>query len=360
MRRFGLWIVNIIIRISFWFRYRIEVTGLDKVEAYLKKHPGGALFLPNHVAVLIDPLMVAISMWPKYEARPLIVDYMYKIPIFNSVLRMQRALAVPNVDDPKLRVTRERIDQINAQIVEGLKNGDNFHIYPAGRLKNSPLEIIGGASMVYNVVQMYPEVNIILVRAKGLWGSTFSKAYTGNVTPDIGGTIINGIKHVLKNLLFFTPRRRIVVEFEPAPADFPYHTSRRAFNEWLENWYNAPDGMTPQNGKSPGESFIPISLSMWGPVFPEMKKTSKSELAPTISASVQTTVQEILAKITHQSPSDIQPQQMLGMDLGMDSLELVEAVVELQKKYNIEEFPYHDIVSVEQLMQRTTALCRNS
>lgn len=353
MRRFGLWVVNYIIRFAFWFRYRIEVVGIDKVDAFLKKHPGGTLFLPNHVAVLLDPLMIAISMWPQHEARPLIVDYMYKIPLFNSVLRMQNALAVPNMDDPKHRVSREKIEEINNAIVAGLKKGDYFHIYPAGRLKSSPIEILGGASMVYNVVQQYPEVNIILVRAKGLWGSTFSKAYTGNVTPDIAGTIVNGIKTCFKNLLFFTPRRRVVIEFEPAPADFPRKgATKREFNEWLERWYNRPDGLSKQVGDFPGESLVQVSLSRWRDVYPVVKVTAKNGVQAKIPANIEQSVKEVLSEITDKNISEIKPEQSLGCDLSMDSIDLVDAVLILEKKHHIRQFPYHDITTVKELMQK--------
>lgn len=355
MNHFGLWIVDLIIHFAFWFRYRIKVEGLDKVKAMMKEKPGGILFIPNHVAVLIDPLMTAIKLWP-IEARPLIVDYMYKIPVFNTVLTMQNALAVPNVDDPKVRVSRADIDALNEEIIKGLKRGDNFQIYPAGRLKNSNMEVIGGASMVHSIIQKYP-CNVVLVRVKGLWGSSFSKAYTGKVTPDIGATLLNGIKHCLKNLLFFTPRRTVIVEFEPAPADFPYHADRRTFNEYLERWYNRPDGLTEQKGDYPGESLVKVSLSMWGEVYPEQKsKKSEEKLANKVSPEVTASVKARLSQVSGVDVNKINPEQALGCDLGMDSIELVEVVVGLQKDYGIKEFPYHDIVTVNELLVRTETL----
>lgn len=351
MRRLGLWFVNGVIRFAFWFRYRIKVEGLDKVAAMQKKNPAGILFIPNHVAVLIDPLMTAISLWPKYEARPLIVDYMYKIPVFNTVLKAQSAISVPNVDDPKIQVTREQIDAINEQIVEGLKQGDHFQIYPAGRLKSTAKEIVGGASMVHSIVQKYP-CNIVLVRVKGLWGSTFSKAYTG-ATPDIGATLINGIKYCFRNLLFFTPRRDVIVEFEPVPADFPYHADRRTFNAYLERWYNRPDGLSKQVGEYPGESFIKVSLSRWGQVFPQEQMREKEVKEDAIvSPEVAASVAAKLSEVSGLDAKSIHPHQSLGCDLGMDSIQLIEVIIALQKQYKIKEFPYHDIRTVKELMDR--------
>lgn len=356
MRRLGLWIVNYILCIAFWFRYRIEVVGLEKVDVLKKINPAGILFLPNHVAVLLDPLMIAISMWPKYEGRPLIVDYMYKIPVFNTVLRMQNALAVPNVDDPNIRVTRAQVDAINEKIVAGLKKGDNFHVYPAGRLKSSPLEIIGGASMVYSVVKQFPECNIVLVRVKGLWGSSYSKAYTGDATPSMGEVTLNGLKHCLKNLLFFSPRRRVIVEFEPVTGLIPLDSGRRVFNEWLEHWYNLPDKLTPQQGQYPGESFVPVSLSMWKEVFP-MKKEQPNvpQNHVVIPSDVELSVIDALSKASGIVAKSIEQNQTIGCDLGMDSIELVQAVIILEKKYGITNLKYDDIRTVRQLMQRVAA-----
>lgn len=353
MRRFVLWIVALTLRFSFWFRYKIDVKGLEKIDAQLKRNPTGILFLPNHVAVFLDPLMIAVALWPHYEARPLIVDYMYTIPGFNFVLRCQNALSVPNMDNPNTRVTRAEIDAINAKIVEGLRQGDNFQLYPAGRLKTSPLEVIGGASMVHSIVQQYPECNIVLVRVKGLWGSSFSKAYTGDVLPDMAATIWNGIKHVFKNFIFFTPRRHVIVEFEPIPQTFPRHAPRRTFNKWLEDWYNQPDGLKEQKELFPGESFIPVSFSIWRDVFPENRVVEGERLPPIeIPGRVKEAVLAALEEVAKVPREEIHLHMSLGSDLGMDSLELVDVLLIIQKQLSIKEFPYHDIKTVQQLMDR--------
>ena len=65
----------------------------------------------------------------------------------------------------------------NIQI--GLKNKENFLVYPAGKLKMQGSEEIGGNSFVYNLLQQHPSAQIVLVRTVGLWGSSFSRAHTG-------------------------------------------------------------------------------------------------------------------------------------------------------------------------------------
>ena len=89
--------------------------------------------------------------------------------------------------------------------------------------------------MVHKILQDAPETNVVLVRTKGLWGSSFSRAFTGT-PPPTGTTLLKGIKQVFKNLLFFTPRRNIVISFEPAPKDFPFTGTRLELNKYLEAW----------------------------------------------------------------------------------------------------------------------------
>ncbi len=57
-------------------------------------------------------------------------------------------------------------------------------------------------------------------------------------------SLLGRIEIVLKNLIFFTPRREVLVEIEPAPADLPASGARLDFNRYLERWYNSK-GLEP-------------------------------------------------------------------------------------------------------------------
>lgn len=355
MKRLALWVVHCVLCVAFWFRYKIEAVGVDEVVALSKKTDKGLLFLPNHVAVFIDPLMVGVSLWPRISARPLIVDYMYEAPGINGVMRLLNAISVPNFEDPESRVSRQELEKLNDKIGEALLNGDDFVLYPAGRLKCSPHEEIGGASMVHSLLQRAPECQVVLVRIKGLWGSSFSKAYTGDVAPDIGSTVLNGVVHCLKNCLFFTPRRKVIVEFHPAPADFPLKGSKMELNRWLEKWYDRPDGLTKQTDDDyPGDSFVQVSLSRWGKVYPEMRAPRPKpvipdeELPPEIVETVRNTVSAVINKPVGSIPL----KQRLGSDLAMDSIDLAEVVLKLQSHYQLSTIPYADLKTVKDIVVR--------
>lgn len=354
MKKILEYLIAFLLRFMLWFRYRIEVKGLDKLNAKNLNKSGGILFLPNHPAILIDPLAVSLALWPKIRIRPLIIEYMYYTPGIHFIMKMVDALPVPNFDTSANTLKRKRSEQVNQKVINNLRLGQNFMIYPAGQLKDTGKEIIGGASMTQNIIHAVPEANIVLVRTKGLWGSSFSRAYTGR-TPPIFPTVMKGIKHVFKNLLFFTPRRKIIVEFHPAPKDFPYTASRLEMNRWLENWYNQPDGLTKQEGELPGDSFIQVSYSMWGEVYPhivEPKEIPEGEQVniKDVPEDVQREVIGKLAELTERDPASIKPEMHLNMDLGLDSLDLAEVIAFLQLKYDVSGVPLPELTTVNRLM----------
>lgn len=349
----GLFFVGLL-RCMLWFRYSIRIKGLDKINTRTMNKPGGYLFLPNHPAVLVDPLSVGLALWPKFQVRPLIIEYLYYQTGIHFLMKLVDALPVPNFDTSSNSLKRKRNEKVLNSVVDNLRHGQSFIIYPAGQLKDTAREIIGGASMVHHVISEVPEVNVVLVRTKGLWGSSFSRAYTGK-TPPILPLIWEGFKHCLKNFIFFTPRRKIIVEFHPAPADFPYRASRLEMNRWLEKWYNQPDGLTKQKGDEPGDSFIQVSYSIWGEVYPhipEPTELARKEEVPTekIPEKIRKEIISKIAEITEKSPAAIQPDMRLSVDLGMDSLDMADLISFLQFKYDVGIVPVPELTTVNRVM----------
>lgn len=115
--------------------------------------------------------------------------------------------------------------------------GENFLIYPSGHLKREGHENIGGNSFIHSILENCPDVQVVLVRTDGLWGSSFSCAFTGD-SPDFWKKISCGMKKALKNGIFFMPRRKVTIEFEADPKGFPYKGTRLQLNQFLEEWYN--------------------------------------------------------------------------------------------------------------------------
>lgn len=342
-----------LLKIALWFRYRITIKGLDNLNAETLKKTGGVLFLPNHPASFTDPVAISLSLLHKFPIRPMIIDYMYNLPIVNTLMRFVGALSVPNFTVSSNSIKKKQIEKVTESVIEGLKNKENFLIYPAGRLKDVSQEVIGGASSVHSIIQASPVANIVLVRIKGLWGSSFSRAFLG-VTPPLFPTLWSGVKHVFKNLIFFTPRRKIIIEFTPAPADFPRNATRLELNKYLEDWYNLPDGLTPQKEELPGDSLILVSQSMWGEDYPAMRKSKTHEVEAVdlqkIPADIQQKVIAKIAEITEFSPEKIKPDMQLTSELGLDSLDTAELAAFIHDEFDIANVAAPQLTTVAHVM----------
>jgi long-chain-fatty-acid--[acyl-carrier-protein] ligase len=339
-------------RFSLWFRYSVTIKGLEHLNPKELNKPGGVLFLPNHPTIFVDPTLVTLAIWKKYPIRPVIVEYMYYTPIIHTVMRFMNALPIPNFVNSSNSLKKKKADRVLETIIEDLRNKENFLIYPAGKTKHQAREIIG-ASGVHRIIQAVPEANVVLVRTTGLWGSRFSRALTGGPPPAMFPTIWWGVKVVLKNLLFFTPRRHVTIEFVPAGPDFPYQGSRLEMNRYLEKWYNRPDGILPQEGEEPGESLYLVSYSMWKEELPELPSAQKTEFNIDLSKiplEIQKKVKKKISEITQVPIDKIEPQMNLAGDLGLDSLDNAELLSFLDDEFEVSGVPVHELTSVDKLM----------
>lgn len=159
-------------------RYRVVVKGKEELKKIAWEKKGGILFLPNHPAHM-DPVLLSLTLWPLFHVRPLVVEYVYRQSGIQAIMKMVQALSVPNLEtslnELKIKKTKEVVDEV----VRGLEAKENFLLYPSGRLKTSGKEILGGSSAAHYILERCPDVNVVLVRTTGLWGSSFSRAYEG-------------------------------------------------------------------------------------------------------------------------------------------------------------------------------------
>lgn len=354
MKSFLLFLWARFFHLILWFRYRIEVKGLEKLNAKNLNREGGVLVLPNHPCIFVDPVIATLSVLPKFTIRPMIVEYMYYYPVVNTLMHHMNALPIPDFDISSNTLKRKRSGQVIAEVIKGLKAGDNFLIYPAGRIKATSYESIGGASGIHTILHEAPEANIVLMRLEGLWGSKFSRALTGT-KPLMFPTMWWGVKQVLKNLLFFTPRRKVTVVVEPAPEDFPRNGTRLEINQWLEKWYNKPDGLTEQIGEYPGDSLVLVPYSCWNRKMPQVRVEDDHESKRRVDLTkIPKTIQEkVIAKIammTDNIPSSIRVDMSLSNDLGMDSLDTAELAVFLHDQFDLMTVPVKELTTVGRVM----------
>ncbi len=353
MKKFVKHLIALIIRAALWFRYKVTVKGLEKLTPEYLNKSGGVLFLPNHTAVFVDPALVSLAVWPKFPIRPMIVEYQFYAPYVNRIMPFLDALPVPSFNASTNSLKRNRSDKVIQTVIQDLRGGQNFLIYPAGKTKSTDYESIGGASAVPRIISEVPEANIVLVRVKGLWGSSFSRAVTGTVPP-LFPTIWSGMKHAFKNLLFFSPRRHVTIEFEPAPADFPQRGSRIEINRYLEEWFNKPDGLSEQKGDLPGDSLIQVSYSLWKNEIPKLAQRGAFEDEKidlkTIPNNIKQKVIAKIAEMTQFDPVSVKPEMNLAVDLGLDSIDIADLGAYFQDEYDLGMIPFHELTTVGKLM----------
>lgn len=336
MKSFFQFLLYLVVRFLLVLRYRIKVRGKETLTPEALSKPGGIVFLANHPAE-IDPLILITSFWHPFRPRPIAIDYLFRKPFIRPLLDFIGAMRIPNFDSSSNSYKRREMEKTYAQIYAALNKKENLLIYPAGGLKNGPEEVIGGSSGVHTILANQPDVNVVLIRTSGLWGSTFSRAPTGK-TPEILETFVNGFKVLLRNGIFFTPRREVLIECMPAPEDFPWLGDRRAVNRYLEKWYNA-------RGPEPLKL---VSFSRFRKEFPAIKeKAVQEEIAiQAVPEEIKQKVIEEIIKLTRAPHSEITPESHLAQDLGLDSLDIAQLVVSLKDHFGIDALHSSDLTTV--------------
>ena len=336
-----LWteIIYLLIRAIVSVRYRLRVRGIENLNPKTLSKKGGVLFLPNHPAE-IDPVILTLVLWGRYRAHPLVVEQFYHLKGAHYFQTLVGAVPIPDLGGVVNRWKQKKVEKCFQTISEGLKNGSNYLIYPAGRLKQTGEEAIGGASFVHNLVRECPEANIVLIRTTGLWGSRFSRAISGT-TPDFGKVAWEGIKVVLKNLILLTPRREVTIEIEPAPSNFPLNAQRLEFNRALEKWYNI-------RGPEPLKL---VSDHFWNESYPEVISQGKIEKTKplAISAEIEKEITDKIADLARR-PS-VSRSDDLAKDLGMDSLDLADLQTFLIERYETPSLNPGELQTVEDILR---------
>jgi len=224
-------LLGLFLRLCLGLRYKVATRGLDSIAAPGKDSP--ILFLPNHPA-LIDPVIV-YSRLAALRPRPLADAARMGGLLGSLAARIVRAVRIPDLRKEGFKA-RHALEAGMTRIIDALRQGDSVLLYPAGRIYRTQKESWGGNSGAAAVLRRLPDVRVVLVRTTGLWGSAFSHAATGN-SPALGRELLRGIAVLLANLIFFTPRREVTLEFIE-PEALPRDGDKHALNRRLEDFYN--------------------------------------------------------------------------------------------------------------------------
>ena len=205
-----------LVKFFFHWHYDVQVTGEE-----LLRDDATHLVLPNHTAY-VDPLILFSEEW-WLSICPLVDELFMRHTFYRHLLRKADAIEVPDLN--KSAMTREEganaAGQLNRIVIDNLAAGKQICFYPSGHVKTIDKEVIGNRRLAYEVCRELPEgVRVILCRMRGLETSRWSK--------------LKPKQHKW--------RRTVTLHFEDHTDDvrrWAQTLDRRAFNEQLENWYNA-------------------------------------------------------------------------------------------------------------------------
>jgi len=214
-------------------RYRISFKGME-----LLQKEGGKLVLPNHQSH-VDPQLVGVFFYKYTHIVPVVNENFFKIPFISFFLKRWGAIPVANFKkgnrDPNV------LKNIFSKVNIALDEGKSVIIFPAGQLQDIGVEHVRNKQATHAVISSLEDdkIRIIGVRITGLWGSTFSKAWTGEQPPFLP-VFLKGFFYFFANLIFLAPKREVTFELvditEEALAQSK--NDRITFNNYLDSFYN--------------------------------------------------------------------------------------------------------------------------
>jgi len=314
-------LVNFIARLALRLRYRIYVKGLDSI---ISGGRTGIVFLPNHPA-LVDPVIMITELLSDFRPRTIADRDQVDLPIVRWLSRLAGVRTLPSVKKYG-KASEEAVLRVIDESIKGLRTGENLLMYPAGHLAHSRFEDLGGASAAATILKEAPEARVILVRTRGLWGSSFS--YASGRAPVFAKQLWIGFKCLLVNFFFFSPRRDVFIEFYE-PTDLTKTGSRNELNRRLEEFYN--EGAPPR-------LYVPFTLWARGGkrVLPEPEPLRIEGDIRNVPAGTRELVLKRLREMS--GISEIPDSAGIARDLGLDSLARVELQLWIES-----EFGFHDI-----------------
>jgi long-chain-fatty-acid--[acyl-carrier-protein] ligase len=327
------WVGEKLAKLAVWLRYSVEFKGLKEVS---ERGREGIVFLPNHPSY-IDPVIIYSYLHGEFDLHGFADQDQLERPVIGWFAKRWGVRGIPPVNKYGSEA-RARIEEVLNESIEGLKRGENLVLWPSGSLYKSRYEQVGANSSVEQILRGAGDVRLVLLRTRGLWGSSFSWGW--GKEPKVGEVLQKGFFQLLANGFLFMPRRRVSVELVE-PDDFPRDGSRDEINRYLEEFYN--EG-AERNHYVPyyfwrGSEEVVIDE-------PDLSRRRRGEVKvpEDISEAVKGYLQEA------SGVEDVRREHSLAGDLGMDSLARTDVVLWLEREFGFEQVDTDVLVSVEDVM----------
>ncbi len=320
-------------------RYRLKVKGLNKILPLMKK--GGVLFLPNHPAMM-DPGLLFCILYRYFKIKPIVSSGIMELPFFGFVFKkIVKAIPMMDIAESGNNFVKSQINKTIHQIYEELKKGQNILFYPAGMLKKTGLEDLRGCSGAFNILKNNDIATPVLVRFKGLWGSSFSKAQI-NSGVDLPKSALNAFKMIFLNLFFFVPKRDVEIEFHIPDRSLNDFDDKMQLNSYLSNWYNASF-----EDKIHGEPLVLVKEYFYSSKLPLLNQYEKKSFNTScLTIAQKNLINSELARLSGKDKNNIEQEMNLGKDLELDSLNLIELIAFLDEQFNVKNILLEELHQV--------------
>ncbi|WP_010584048.1 AMP-binding protein [Schlesneria paludicola] len=321
MFRFVQLVVSALLRLVLSFRYTVK--RIDWPDAKGVKRP--VLILPNHPA-LIDPVLLLALLHDSYHPRTVLYEGNFSGLIRTLLFKLLQAVSIPDLRRPS-REAYERAEQAVAEVIAGLRRGENFILWPSGHAQRDGVERLGSARALTDILNAVPEATVLMVRTRGLWGSMFSYARKARL-PNLPGCILNGGLLLLANLLFFMPRRHVKITMKELNRADLTSLERDRINRDFETWYNTEGPEPPTH--------VPYHF-LFGArdyQFPRLQSVHIQIDPSEITQDTRIGIAEILTNQLHR-PVGIEELKLDTKleDLGLDSLQRMEVAVGIEHRF---------------------------
>lgn len=334
-------------------RYNIIVKGAECLDPKKGGVNHSILFLSNHSSHLDGTILVTALLRQNISLNVWALDLTFKIPYLRWVARHKetvKVVKVPNIPETRSEKHSSRLHKLVTRTADGINKGENFLIFPSGKVKETPIESIEGKSAIPLIILQCPNVHVILIRISGMWGSHFSCATKAEKrwatrTIKTRDMFWESLKMILLNGIFFIPKRTVIVELIPVGDDFPRYGTRLEINRYLEEKFNESWGER-------GEPLHRVPNYFWKEEYPEYEYVLKSYSFNLnhVPKPFRNAIVKMVADKADMDVKDVNFDMHLGRDLGLDSIDLVELLAEIEKTYNVSPMVPEDLTTVGHLI----------
>ncbi len=326
------WLLRMVMKLLLALRYRVRVRGLERVA---RRGRRGILFLPNHPA-LIDPLIVVTYLHELFAPRALADQDQIDRPIIRRLARRIGIIKLPDVKMYGSSAVSE-VEAARRAFISALAAGENMLLYPSGHIYRTRHEDLRGNSAVEEILRAVPDVRIVLIRTRGLWGSRLSLA--AGEYPNMGRLLGPALFNLLRSYILLSPRRSVTIELHE-PDDLPRQADRHTLNACLERFYNeeAPPALRVSDvfGEAPRCREMPEP--QWG------RRGGADDVPETTRRIVIDHLRELTGAET------IRDEDRLAQDLNLDSLARTELLLWIASEFGHADQDGDAIATVGELM----------